>query len=150
MPKRVSGPHVSVILTMPHSMRSRVYVTVRCPSVCLSVPLHQCRSRFDTVRSQATALRQYGCRSTALSSKCGQRRVYSQATRAAEHGLVMSAYLYVTHSDVCIGNSRPTLIVLHDKNRLSDLQSMFDTFFSTEVYNPTRVHFVLVSRPLML
>ena len=45
----------------------------------------------------------------------------------------MSAYLYVTHSDVCIGNSRPTLIVLHDKNRLSDLQSMSDTFFDGSV-----------------
>jgi len=120
---RVSGPHVSVILTMPHSMRSRVYVTLRCPSVCLS----RCISGGADLTQSGR--RQRRCGSTALSSKCGQRRVYSQATRAAEHGLVMSAYLYVTHSDVCIGNSRPTLIVLHDKNRLSDLQSMFDTFF---------------------
>ena len=87
----------------PHSMRSRVYVTVGCPSVRLSV----CPSVFSIIRPQqrratglllsaragggyrlsaANAGRPRRC-STVLSSKCGQCHVDSRVEEA-EHRLV--------------------------------------------------------------
>jgi len=56
---------------------SKVYVTVQCPSVRLSVPLQRQKSSLTQPDH-----RQPGCgnmgHKTALSSKCGQCHVYSQ------------------------------------------------------------------------
>ena len=56
--RKQSSSIVVLSLAVPHSMRSRVYITVRCPFVLLSVcpSQHGQGSRFDTVRSTATGL----------------------------------------------------------------------------------------------
>ena len=74
-------------------MRSRVCVTVECPSVRLSVPSTDISSGVRRVcclapgwqeiqiDSRRWRTQQQRCRSTALSSKCGQCRVDSRGTR---------------------------------------------------------------------
>ena len=49
----VIGP-VNVIIGTPHDLRCRVYVTMRCPSVCLSVPSFD---RISGVRQVRDSLR---------------------------------------------------------------------------------------------
>jgi len=79
-------------LTLAHSMRSRVYKTVRRPSVCTSVSLsHQSNAaatcggfaaeRRTLKRYRSTAPGARG-RSTALSSKCWQCHVDSRSNEA--------------------------------------------------------------------
>ena len=63
--------------TWARIFESKVYVTVQCPSVRLSVPLQRQKSSLTQPDH-----RQPGCgnmgHKTALSSKCGQCHVYSQ------------------------------------------------------------------------
>jgi len=125
MPKRVSGPHVSVILTMPHSMRSRVYVTVRCPSVCLSRCISGGADLTQSGRRQrrcVSTVPQHGAQLQMRTEPCLQPSDAGGWTRTC----YVSVPIRYAFGRVY---RRPTLIVLHDKNRLSDLQSMFDTFF---------------------
>jgi len=87
----------------PHSMRSRIYVTVRCPSVCLFVylsRLKQRRSSFDTVRSPTgcqlscgSTGRQHGAQQQMRAVPCLQPR------DAAEHRpvFVVCAWLGQLH-----------------------------------------------------
>ena len=75
-----------------HSMRSRVYKTARCPSVRQSVcPISQTQQRraagllLSAVRARYRSIAPGArVRSTALSSKCGQRYVDSRINEA-EH-----------------------------------------------------------------
>ena len=83
----------------PRNMWSnRVYATVGCPSVCLSVPsldrssgacggfAAECRAGRRR-RSTAASAEQQRRRSTALSSTCGQCRVDSRVTRLSRDSL---------------------------------------------------------------
>ena len=82
------SPLISHVIV--HTARSRVYVTVGCPSIRLSVPsidpssggFAACAGR--RYRSIAAGAER---RSTALSSKCGQYHVDSRVYEA-EHRLV--------------------------------------------------------------
>jgi len=73
----------------PHTMQSGVYVTIACPSVCLSVPSIDRSSRARRVCTERPAGRRYRsiggagtqqqrCRNTAHSSKREQCHVYSR------------------------------------------------------------------------
>ena len=80
--------YFNALLTLPTSMRSRVYETVQrlsiCPSVCL-IDRQQQRwvycwapGRQEIPIAPCASAQQQRCRSTALSSKCGQRHVESR------------------------------------------------------------------------
>ena len=77
-----------MIIDTAHSMRSKVYMTVRCPSVCLSICIDRCSSvrrvcclvpRRQEISIDSDRLRAPS--STALSSKCEQCHVYSRRRR---------------------------------------------------------------------
>ena len=77
-----------MIIDTAHSMRSKVYMTVRCPSVCLSICIDRCSSvrrvcclvpRRQEISIGSDRLRAPS--STALSSKCEQCHVYSRRRR---------------------------------------------------------------------
>jgi len=60
----------------PHSMRSRVYKTVRCPSVCPSVRLSVC-SRLAAVGPAGKRCRSIAAEGARAEGECGQCHVVS-------------------------------------------------------------------------
>ena len=94
--------YVRALLTLPHSTRSRVFVTIGCPSVRLSV----CLSHYSTAAAACGgfASRRYPStalcaghpaargRSTALSSKCGQCHVDRRVDEARHRLVLMNIY----------------------------------------------------------
>ena len=85
-----------------HSIRSKVYVTVRRPSVCLSVcPVAAAEEQLRRSQVAGDPAVARG-RSMALSSKCGQCHVYSRVDAAALLNCFSYARQWRTESN-CIG-----------------------------------------------